>query len=469
MKKAFSVLLFSFIGISFVYEGHAMFSRTGRGLTGIMEGALRLNALSQTARPASSLAQSVLTTDPTSAPSGMTGPLFGSSVVPTIKMPSDMFQGQSSLLDAVKGMPTSTPLAPSASPITSSMWDQIKGIPIRTFNRITAPDLSDSGTGGGVLSKVSAEGVFAKGSFLSDTKENSVLNGLFGDHAAPVTDFLEHTKENSVLNGLFGESVTATNVFDKESSFDLEELFCDDMVAGQASVVTQGPKFAKRVMLEKPKKYGLSYGQLSESLPWTKILWSADMLRLESQESGWAKAAFKVAAHHAVQYATSSLVDAAIRFFCPSFVALNPVSFSLSSAWNLSKAVASYAFCGAVTVNPLGLSAMSALQLAHFAYQNPEYVYMTGQVINKTTTLAASWCGNPVIGLVTGGLGPLAASVADLGSSFVGDALKGVSRGVMNFNAMLVEKPVTWLMSGASTVYSKLWAAPATELVPAYA
>ncbi|MGB0919398.1 MAG: hypothetical protein ACPGUZ_02640 [Holosporaceae bacterium] len=470
MKKAFSVLLFGFIGISFVYEGHAMFSRTGvRGLTGIMEGASRLSALSQTVRPAASLAQSVLTADPASATSGMTGTLSSPSFVPKIAIPLDVFQGQPSLVSAVKEVLTSTPSAPSASPITTSMWDQIKSIPIRNFNRIKAPDLLDSGTGGGVLSKVSAEGVFSKGSFFNDTKENSVLNGLFGDRAAPVTDFLEHTKENSVLNGLFGESATATDVFHNESSFGLEELFCDDMFAGQESVLTQGPKFAKRVMLEKPKKYDLSYGQLSESLPWAKILWSADMLRLESQESGWAKAAFKVAAHHAVQYATSSLVDATIMFFCPSFVALNPASFSLSSVWNLSQAVASYAFYGSVTANPLGLSAMSALQVAHFAYQNPEYVYMAGQTMNKATTFVSSLCGNPVIGLVTGGLSPFAASVADLGSSFAGDALKGVSRGVMNFNAMLVEKPTTWLMSGASTVYSKLWAAPATEPVPAYA
>lgn len=224
MKKAFSVLLFGFIGISFVYEGHAMFSRTGRGLTGIMAGALRLNTLSKTVRPAASLAQSVLTTDLTSTPSGMTGPLFGSSLVPTIKMPSDMFQGQSSLLDAVKGMPTSTPLAPSASPITSSMWDQI-------YKMLAKESL---------ISKQNSAT-----DLLEHTKENSVLNGLFGDHAAPVTDFLEHTKENSVLNGLFGESVTATDVFDKESSFGLEELFRDDMTggamtAGSESCIAQG-------------------------------------------------------------------------------------------------------------------------------------------------------------------------------------------------------------------------------------
>lgn len=442
MKKAFSVLLFSCIGISSVYEGHAMFSRTGvRGLTGIMEGASRLSALSQTVRPAASLAQSVLTADPASATSGMTGTLSSPSFVPKVAIPLDVFQGQPSLVSAVKEVLTSTPSAPSASPITTSMWDQIKSIPIRNFNRIKAPDLLDSGTGGGVLSKVSAEGVFSKGSFFNDTKENSVLNGLFGDRAAPVTDFLEHTKENSVLNGLFGESATATDVFHNESSFGLEELFCDDMFAGQESVLTQGPKFAKRVMLEKPKKYDLSYGQLSESLPWAKILWSADMLRIESQQSGWAKAAFKVAAHHAVQYLTSGLVDAAFE----------------------------YALSSAVAVNPIGLPVMTALQVGRWAYQNPESVYMAGQMVNKSAGLLSALLGNPLTGLATGGVGPLAASVADLGSSFAGDALKGVSRGVMNFNAMLVEKPTTWLMSGASTVYSKLWASPATDPAPAYA
>ncbi|MEH0002896.1 MAG: hypothetical protein V6Z78_04965 [Holosporaceae bacterium] len=444
MKKTFSVLLFSFIGISFVYEGHAVLTRAGtRGLTGIMEGVSRLNTLSKTVQPAASLAQSAFTI-PARAPSGMTGPLLGSSLVPTIKMPSDVFQGQSSLLGAVKGMPTSTPSAPSASPITTSMWDQIKSIPIRNFNRIKAPALLDSGT------------------------DDWVLNKMFAGGHAQTPDVLQ--TDDWVLNKMFaGGHAQTPDVFQSESSFGLEDLFRDDVVVGQGSVVTQGTNFAKNVTLEAPKNYDFSGVKLAKSLPWTKILWSADMLRLESQQSGLAKAAFKVAAHHAVQYATSSLVDAAIMFFCPSFVALNPASFSLSSVWNLSQAVASYAFYGSVTANPLGLSAMSALQVAHFAYQNPEYVYMAGQTMNKATTFVSSLCGNPVIGLVTGGLSPFAASVADLGSSFAGDALKGVSRGVMNFNAMLVEKSITWLMSGASTVYSKLWAAPATEPVPAYA
>lgn len=163
------------------------------------------------------------------------------------------------------------------------------------------------------------------------------------------------------------------------------------------------------------------------------------MLRLESQQSGWAKAAFKVAAHHAVQYLTSGLVDTAFE----------------------------YALSSAVAVNPIGLPVMTALQVGKWAYQNPEAVYMAGQTVNKAAAVMSVLLGNPFTGLATGGLGPLAASVADLGSSFVGGTLKGVSRGVMNFNAMLVEKPVTWLMSGASTVYSKLWAAPVTEPVPA--
>ena len=415
MKKAFSVLLFSFISISFVYEGHATF---GRGLMNLMEGSSRISALSKAVR-ALSLEQSAPTTDSTSMSSGMTGQLFDASLVPTgqssllhavkgmtaITLPapyasptSDVFQGQSSPFNEVSGIPTIKPTATPASFLTPSVWAEISKMSVKTLDQITAQDLPDSGAGGGVSDKAFADGVFPE---LS-------LNSL----------------------------------------------------------VTQLRKVATRMMSWMPKKYDLSYGQLSESLPWAKILWSADMLRLESQESGWAKAAFKVAAHHAVQYATSSLVDAAIGPFCPS---LDPVSFSLSSARSLSWAVVQYAVYGSFTVNPLGLSATSALQVAHFAYQNPEYVYMTGQVINKTTTLASSWCGNPVIGLVTGGVGPLAASVADLGSSFVGDALKGASRGVMNFNAMLVEKSVTWLMSGASTVYSKLWAAPATEPVPAYA
>ena len=49
------------------------------------------------------------------------------------------------------------------------------------------------------------------------------------------------------------------------------------------------------------------------------------MLRLESQQSGWAKAAFKVAAHHAVQYLTSGLVDTAFEYALSSAVAVNPI------------------------------------------------------------------------------------------------------------------------------------------------
>ena len=421
MKKAFSVLLFSFIGISFVYEGHAMFSRTGvRGLTGIMEGASRLNALSKTVRPAASLAQSAFTIDPAKMPSVMTDVPFRSSVVPTIKMPSDMFQGQSKLASAM--MASTTP----AEPVSGlSLVDLCK-------------DLQVQPAGVSVESKIIEQTVQALPSACEE-----VVSGV----------------EASVESKIIEQTVQA-----------LPDV-CEEVVSGvESSVPTNSGDLTRKGTLQSPKTFNDLPGvQFEKSLPWAKILWSADMLRLESQESGLAKAAFKVAAHHAVQYATSSLVDAAIMFFCPSFVALNPVSFSLSSAWNLSKAVASYAFYGSVTVNPLGLSAMSALQVAHFVYQNPEYVYMAGQTVNKATTLASSWCGNPVIGLATGGFSPLAASVADLGSSFVGDTLKGVSRGVMNFNAMLVEKPVTWLMSGASTVYSKLWAAPATEPTPAYA
>ena len=448
MKKAFSVLLFSFIGISFVYEGHAMFSRTGvRGLTGIMEGASRLNALSKTVRPAASLAQSAFTIDPAKMPSVMTDVPFRSSVVPTIKMPSDMFQGQSKLASAM--MASTTP----AEPVSGlSLVDLCK-------------DLQVQPAGVSVESKIIEQTVQALPSACEE-----VVSGVEASVESKIIEQTVQALPSACEEVVSGVEASVESKIIEQTVQALPDV-CEEVVSGvESSVPTNSGDLTRKGTLQSPKTFNDLPGvQFEKSLPWAKILWSADMLRLESQESGLAKAAFKVAAHHAVQYATSSLVDAAIMFFCPSFVALNPVSFSLSSAWNLSKAVASYAFYGSVTVNPLGLSAMSALQVAHFVYQNPEYVYMAGQTVNKATTLASSWCGNPVIGLATGGFSPLAASVADLGSSFVGDTLKGVSRGVMNFNAMLVEKPVTWLMSGASTVYSKLWAAPATEPTPAYA
>ena len=248
--------------------------------------------------------------------------------------------------------------------------------------------------------------------------------------SAPTPPLFEAVSDSGSLNKLLGiPKQKAGSLLDQDTDLALNQLFSNKAEVGYLpgeevlnfdmleSARTSSTNLTQNAQLQLPKTFHDLPGiQITKSLPWTKILWSADMLRRESNNIGLSRAALRVAAHHAVQYATNGIVDKAFT----------------------------YALSTTLATNSIGFPVLTALKIGKWAYQNPEYVYMAGQTLNTSLGFLTGILGNPIVGIFTGGAAPFLATITNMGIACVNSTLVHMSQGIMRINASIIETPVLW-------------------------